>query len=362
VKGGLLLGCALLCAIVLALPARADQPPAGAARAAAGTAQDAGGVSTASLVHQIKDYLAGEMLADSFSGVVVLSRNGETIFSGVYGSASKEYGTPNALDTRFNLGSINKLMTRIAVMQLVEQGKLSYGDTIGAVLPEYPNKQAAAQVTVGELLDMSSGIGDFFGAQYMAMSKDRLRSLHDYLPLFASKPLAFTPGTKHQYSNGGFIVLGLMIERRTGLSYYDYVKTNIFAPAGMTASGWFERDSTARDIATGYTKDGADGPHTTWCNNVYTAPERGSSAGGGYSTAPDLLKFAAALQDGKLLNTRDTAAVLQGGIGVAGGAPGINADMEIDPASGYTLVVLSNYDPPSAERVAATIRGYIGLE
>jgi len=345
---GAVLACAALCAVLLGLPALAAQP-------AAGTSSDA-------LAHQIKDYLASEMLADDFSGVVVLSRNGEVIFSGVYGSASKEYGTPNTLDTRFNLGSINKLMTRIAVMQLVEQHKLGYDDTIGAVLPDYPNKQAAATVTVRELLDMSSGIGDFFGPQYAAMSKDRLRTLADYLPLFATKPLAFTPGTKHQYSNGGFVVLGLMIERRSGQSYYDYVRTHIFAPAGMTASGWFERNATLTGIATGYTKDGADGPHSTWCNNVYTAPERGSSAGGGYATAPDLLKFAAALEGGKLLDARDTTAVLQGGIGVAGGAPGINADVEIDPASGYVLVVLSNYDPPSAERVAATIRGYIGLE
>jgi len=345
---GVLLACAVFCAALFAVPALADQPAAGAA--------------TDALAHQIKDYLASEMLADDFSGVVVLSRKGEVIFSGVYGSASKEYGTPNTLDTRFNLGSINKLMTRIAVMQLVEQRKLSYGDTIGAVLPDYPNKQAAANVTVGELLDMSSGIGDFFGPQYEAMPKDRLRALSDYLPLFATKPLAFVPGTKHQYSNGGYVVLGLMIERRSGESYYDYVKTHIFAPASMTASGWFDRDAILTGIATGYTKDGADGPRSTWCNNVYTAPERGSSAGGGYANAPDLLNFAAALEQGKLLNASDTSAVLRGGIGVAGGAPGINADVEIDPASGYVLVVLSNYDPPSAERVAATIRGYIGLE
>ena len=314
------------------------------------------------LAHRIKDYLAGQMLSDAFSGVVVLSRNGQTIYSGVYGSASKEYGVPNALDTRFNLGSINKLMTRIAIVQLVEQHKLSYDETIGAVLPTYPNKDAAAHVTVRELLEMSSGIGDFFGPRYAATPKNQLRTLSDYLPLFASKPLAFRPGTQEQYSNGGYIVLGLMIERRSGQTYYDYVTTHIFAPAGMTASGWFERDAVQSGIATGYTKDGANGPTQVWCNNIYTTPERGSSAGGGYATAADLLKFATALEGGQLLDARDTAGVLRGGIGVAGGAPGINADVEIDPHSGYVLIVLSNYDPPSAERVAATIRGYIGLD
>jgi D-alanyl-D-alanine carboxypeptidase len=345
---GALLGLAIAWATAMPLQSIADQP--------------ASIPSANQLAHHIKDYLADQMLSDAFSGVVMLSRNGQIIFSGVYGSASKEYGVPNALDTRFNLGSINKLMTRIAIMQLVEQHKLSYDETLGAVLPTYPNKDAATHVTVRELLEMSSGIGDFFGPPYEAMPKNRLNTLAAYLPLFASKPLAFRPGTKSQYSNGGYVVLGLMIERRSGLSYYDYVKTHIFSPAGMTASGWFERDATTSGIASGYTKDGANGPTHVWCNNIYTTPQRGSSAGGGYASAPDLLKFAAALESGTLLDARDTATVLRGGIGVAGGAPGINADVEIDPSSGYVLVVLSNYDPPSAERVAATIRGYIGLE
>lgn len=347
-RKGALIGLALACAAAMPLQTLAEQI--------------ASTPSPNALAHQIKNYLADQLLTDTFSGVVVLARNDQIIFSGVYGSASKEYGVPNELDTRFNLGSINKLMTRIAIVQLVEQHKLNYDDTIGAVVPDYPNKEAAAKVTVRELLEMSSGIGDFFGPQYAAISKDRLRTLADYLPLFASKPLAFPPGTKHQYSNGGFVVLGLMIERRSGLSYYDYVKTHIFEPAGMTASGWFDRDATTAGIATGYTKDGANGPNQMWCNNVYTTPERGSSAGGGYANAPDLLKFASALEAGKLLDAADTTTVLGGGIGVAGGAPGINADVEIDPASGYVLIVLSNYDPPSAERVAATIRSYIGLE
>jgi D-alanyl-D-alanine carboxypeptidase len=315
---------------------------------------------TADVAARIRSYLATQALADTFSGVVVLARHGEIVFSGAYGMASKEYGSSNTLDTRFNLGSINKLMTRIAVEQLVAQHALSYDDTIGKLLPGYPNKAAAA-VTVRELLDMSSGIGDFFGPAYEATPMSRLRTLSDYVPLFAAKPLAFAPGTKHAYSNGGFIVLGLMIERASGQDYYSYVQRRIFEPAGMTRSGWFDRDVPASDIASGYTKDVPAGS-TAWRNNIYTAPARGSSAGGGYTTAGDLLRFSAALESGKLLDAAGTRSVLGEGIGVAGGAPGINADLEIDPASGYTLVVLSNYDPPSAERVARQIREWIGLD
>jgi len=314
----------------------------------------------ADLAARIKSYLATQALADSFSGVVVLARRGEIVFSGAYGMASKEYAVPNTLDTRFNLGSINKLMTRIAVEQLVAQRKLSHDDTIGKLLPDYPNK-AAAVVTVSELLDMSSGIGDFFGPAYEATPMSRLRTLSDYVPLFAAKPLAFAPGTKHAYSNGGFIVLGLMIERASGQDYYAYVQRRIFEPATMTRSGWFDRDVPAPDIACGYTKDVPAGSNA-WRNNIYTTPARGSSAGGGYATAADLVRFGAALESGKLLDPAATRSVIGEGIGVAGGAPGINADLEIDPASGYTLVVLSNYDPPSAERVARQIREWIGLD
>src|SRR5271166_298541 len=121
---GALVGLALTCAALLPLGAVADE--------------SASLSSSDVLAHRIKDYLADQMLADAFSGVVVLSRHDQIVFSGVYGWASKEYGVPNALDTRFNLGSINKLMTRIAIVQLVEQHKLSYGDTIDAVLPDYP--------------------------------------------------------------------------------------------------------------------------------------------------------------------------------------------------------------------------------
>jgi len=336
-----------------------------AASSAAGAAPSpAGGPpqsSAADLAARIRAYIATQAVADTFSGVVLLAKHGQVIYSGAVGMASKEYSAPNTVYTSFNIGSINKLMTRIAIVQLVAQHKLSYDDTIGKLLPEYPNKSASG-VTVRELLEMSSGIGDFFGPAYQATPKAQLRTLADYVPLFAAKPLAFAPGTQQAYSNGGFIALGLIIERVSGMSYYDFIQQHIFGPAGMTASGWFERDIPRPGVASGYTKMTDHGDSPAWLNNIYTAPARGSSAGGGYASAPDLLKFAAALEDGKLLDAAGTAQVLGPGIGVAGGAPGINADLEIDPQSGYVLVVLSNYDPPSAENVARQIRGWIGLD
>jgi len=314
----------------------------------------------AALANRIATYVAAQTKAGAFSGVVLLTRGGSTIYSGAFGLASVEYGVPNTIDTAFNLGSIDKVMTHIAIQQLVERHLLTLDQTIGQLLPDYPNAQARA-VTVSQLLDMSSGIGDFFGPQFQATPKDKIRSLADYVPLFANAPLAFAPGTSHAYSNGGYIVLGLIIERVSKQSYYDYVRSHIFEPAGMTNSSWPERDQPTPHLATGYTNETDDGPSQTRRNNIYTAPARGSSAGGGYATAPDLVKFAAALRSGVLLTRDDVDRLFGSDIGVAGGAPGINADLEIDAQSGYVLVVLSNYDPPSARDVAKTIRGWIGL-
>jgi CubicO group peptidase (beta-lactamase class C family) len=306
--------------------------------------------------------------ADEFSGAVLLAKGDKPIFQKAYGLASKEYNVPNRIDTKFNLGSINKIFTQVAVGQLLEQGKLSLDDKLGRYLPEYPNRGAADRVTIRQLLDMSSGIGDFFGPQFDAMSKSKLRTIKDFLPLFASQPLAFEPGTNHQYSNGAYVVLGAIIEKVSGQDYYEYVHEHVFKPAGMQNAEWYEGDKPTPNMAGGYTSEGGGSRR----NNVYTRPARGSSAGGGYATAEDLLKFSIALQTGKLQlpNFREsTATGKQGspgtkpksfsGLGIAGGANGINAVLEVNSASGYTLVVMSNYDPPSAERVARQIRGWL---
>jgi D-alanyl-D-alanine carboxypeptidase len=323
-------------------------------------------LSEADALKRAAELVEGVVRADEFSGVVLVAKNGQPVMRNAYGLASREYNVPNRTDTKFNLGSINKVFTQVAVGQLAEQGKLSFDDTLGKHLPDYPNRQAAEKVTIRQLLSMSSGIGDFFGAKYDATPKDRLRKLSDFLPLFAAEPLQFEPGTQRRYSNGGYIVLGAIIEKVTGQSYYDYVREHVFKPAGMTDTEYYEADQATPNLASGYTREGATAGARR--NNFYTRPARGTSAGGGYSTAEDLLRFAQALQTGKLRlpNFRAPAgggqqAGLSGGgfagIGVAGGAAGINAVLEVEPTpDGYTLVVLSNYDPPSAQKLGRQLR------
>ena len=361
-------------AIEDAEPPSANAPGAGAAPAPKAR------MTEADVVSSLDKYLEDTVKADEFSGVVLLAKNGKPVFQKAYGLASKEFNVPNRIDTRFNLGSINKIFTRVAIGQLIEKGKLSFDDTIIKHLPDYPNRQAAEKVTVQHLLTMTSGIGDFFGGKFDAMAKDRLRKNGDFLPLFASEPLAFEPGSKRQYSNGGYIVLGAIIEKVSGQDYYEYVREHVFKIAGMENTDSYEADSPVQNLAVGYTRNGAGNRGRR--NNFYTRPARGSSAGGGYSTVEDLLRFSVALENNKLLSpeftdwmftgklpqrSTDKAADAgkraggRGGFGFAGGAPGINATVEIDSDSGYTAIVMSNYDPPSAEKTARQIREWIRL-
>lgn len=321
----------------------------------------------ADLAPALDRWLETATRADEFSGAVLILRKKVPIYQKAFGLASREYGVANTLDTRFNLGSINKTFTRTAIAQLVEKRLLAPTDTLGTLLPDFPNRDAAAKVTVQHLLDMTSGIGDFFGPRYRDTPKDRLRRISDYLLLFASEPLLFEPGASRRYSNGGFVVLGAIIEKISGRDYYSYVREHIFTPAGMRSSDSFETDQLTPSIASGYTR--GDGPNPgPLRNNIYTRPARGSSAGGGYSTVGDLARFVSALRDGRLLGTPtlqrfypDMANPQSGGMGVAGGAPGISADLDVDLASDTVVVVLTNLDPPCAEKAARRIRAWLRM-
>ncbi len=309
----------------------------------------------------LEDHINKLSANDEFSGVVFVAKKDQPFFQKAVGLANKESNVLNRVDTKFNLGSINKLFTQIAIAQLVAAGKLSYNDKISKILPDYPNKEAAEKVTVRHLITMTSGIGDFFGDKYEAISKDKLRSNKDFLPLFASDSLKFEPGTSRQYSNGSYIVLGLMIEKLTGQSYYDYVRQNIFQPAGMINTESFEKDAKIANIADGYTREGGNSADKkSRRNNASTRPARGSSAGGGYSTVEDMLKLSLALQSGKLkqhdLSASNGQAAKPASFGIAGGAQGINAIFEVDVEKGYTVVVMSNYDPPTANDMGTFVR------
>ena len=320
----------------------------------------------AAFVRAVDAYVDQLAQAGEFSGTVLVAKNGQPVYRRAAGFASREFGVPNKMDTAFNIGSIGKVFTQVAVLQLMQSGRIKPDDTIGRWLPDYPNAEARS-ATVAQLLSMQSGIGDFFGPEFAAAPHGRIRTLEDYLPFFAAKPLAFKPGTSQMYSNGGYLVLGLIVQKASGESYYDYVRDRIFVPAGMVHTGYPQVDDGTPGRAAGYTQTPMG-----LRNAIYGAPARGSSAGGAYSTAADLTKFAQALRSNRFLDavyTRwllerfpgngpqsQTSAGVPGGMfGVAGGTPGANA-LLLSDASGSTIVVLSNLDPPAAEALGRQIR------
>jgi CubicO group peptidase (beta-lactamase class C family) len=286
--------------------------------------------------------------AGSFSGAVLLAKGDQVLHRQGYGLASRRFDTPNRPDTKFCLGSINKVFTRLAVEQLAKAGKLKLDDTIDRYLPGYP-REVASKITIQMLIDHRAGVPDIFGPKYMTADRTQLRSVSDWVELIQDQPLRFEPGTREEYSNGGYVLLGAIVEKVSGNNYYDYVRERIFEPAGMKDTESYESDDPVANLASGYTRrlgGSSDGP---WRDNETTRPGRGSPAGGGYSTVDDLFRFAQALRSGKL------GEGVEGGIGIAGGAPGMNALLEME--DDWTLVVLANLDPPAAERVGTRMRG-----
>ena len=290
-----------------------------------------------------------------FSGVVVLSKNGVPVYQSAHGLANRERNIANNLETAFNLGSINKIFTQIAIRQLADARKIDLDSTVAKYWPDYPNQEVARRVTIRQLVRMSSGIGGNIFAPPSGGKRNDIRRLRDYLPLFVNEPLQFEPGTKQAYSNAGYIVLGLLVERLSGEDYYSYVRKHIYEPAGMTRTGSFAVDSLPPNTAIGYTRGDEDAPPSAPVHpNTQNLPGRGSSAGGGYSTAGDLLKFVKALREQSIPSGPPA------GVGIAGGSGGMNAVLEGDLPGGYDLVVLANLDPPAAERVSRMTRDWLG--
>ena len=333
-----------------------------------------GPVSESEAFDGIRDKLQELTGSDNFSGAVLIAKESEPVLAEAFGMASREFSVPNRIETKFNLGSINKIFTKTAIAILFSEGKLSLDDRIGDHLSEYPNREAAEKVNVRQILNMTSGIGDF-GERYFDTPKSRIRTLEDYLPLFGDEPLEFEPGTGNRYSNGGYVVLGLIVASVSGESYFDYVRERIFEPAGMESTDSFEADEIVDNLAPGYTRSGPDHEEGEIHQNIYSRPARGSSAGGGYSTVHDLLKFIKAIQSNALLPTEYSAWIFGGpepggeeasdrdpeprGIALAGGAPGINSYLEVGSPGDYTVIVMTNLDPPSAMEAGGLVRRWL---
>jgi CubicO group peptidase (beta-lactamase class C family) len=198
-------------------------------------------VSQAQIRGEIERHADFAASRDLFSGVVLVADGDGVLFHKAYGVGGKSFESRNRLDTKFNLASMDKMFTGVAIGQLAAAGKLSFEDKLSAVLPDYPNPSIAGKITIHQLLTHTSGLGETLKPE-IREKKKKFRNPRDYFPLFVNDPLWFEPGAGWDYSNAGYVVLGAVIEKVSGQSYFDYVCDHVFAPAGMKDSGYFELD------------------------------------------------------------------------------------------------------------------------
>jgi D-alanyl-D-alanine carboxypeptidase len=304
-------------------------------------------MTPAELAAALDGYLSTLAAADTFSGVALVAKGDTPVFHQGYGFADRANRIPNTPRTRFNVGSINKTFTRVAIDQLVEQKKLAYSDTLEKFFPDYP-QAVSRSATIQQLLSHTAGLSDFFGPEFTKAPKDQFRSNADYFRFVTARPPIFAPGASNQYCNGCYITLGAIVERVSGVPYEEYVAERIFRHADMTSTGYPQVDAIEANVAIGYTRRTSDGQLRS---NVYMHGAAGSAAGGGYSTAMDLFAYVKAMRQGRLPGGDK-------GLGIAGGAPGTTAIVESN--GDWSVIVLTNLDPRAGERLGLAIMRALG--
>ncbi len=298
---------------------------------------------------------------DAFSGAVLVTERGRTLLARAEGLADRDRGVPVAMDTRFNIASLGKMLTAVAVAQLVEAGHVGFDDPVDRHLPGLLDAEGGRRVTVGHLLSHTAGLGDFMQHPTFDSVRVTARSAGDFVPLVRGARPAFEPGTSWAYSNSGYVVLGALVEAVSGRTYEAYVREHVLAPAGMESTGFDAPARNGAGHAVGYVREVGAGGLEVRDNRTLLIP--GGPAGGAYATAADLVRFSEALFSGGLVDEtllremlspkpgspdygygfrlRDEGRV----VGHRGGFPGASALLEIHLERGLVVVVLANLDP-----------------
>jgi CubicO group peptidase (beta-lactamase class C family) len=315
------------------------------------------------------DRLIAQLAArDQFSGTVLLSRHGVPVLSRSYGMADRQRGVPNGPDTIYALASDGKPFTGVAVTQLAQQGKIDFAAPLGTYLDGFP-AAIADTVTVHQLLTHTSGMGDYLGsAAWQTQSPNFTSAAQEFdagLDIVRAEPLSFPPGSSYRYSNSGYFTLGAIVARVSGLSYYDYVRRNVFGRAAMSSAGFYPKPQREADPR--FAHPYATQPNGQRVDVSANEPFVGTPSGDACASAPDLVAFGHALVGAHLLDqaytdlmtgakvpspagpfqaygilnaiVNDHTVLLHGG-----GSPGEATNISIYPDLGWVAVLLCNYD------------------
>jgi len=341
-------------------------------------------LNVSEFVQELDEYLKITTEKDLFSGVVLVANKGKPIFKKAYGMADKERNILNQMNTKFCIGSMNKMFTAVAIAQLVEQGKLSYDDLIGTYLgAEWIQSEVSKKVKISHLLSHTSGIAEYLTDELFNSSAEIYRTLGDHKSIVKEKSLTFKPGTQWEYCNTGFILLGAIIEKVTGEDYSDYIKKHIYYPADMDNTIYFDLNKTLPNLAMGYEKVKKD-DKSSWRKTAFAGKIDGSPSGGRFSTVEDLLKFARALGSNQLISreskellmsVKARSSSIEYGygfliyssmklgrvVGHGGAAPGVSANFRMFVDKGYTMIIFSNYSEASLA-VSGKIKSLLPLK
>ncbi|HEX6637627.1 MAG TPA: serine hydrolase, partial [Steroidobacteraceae bacterium] len=327
-------------------------------------------LSGSAAVRAIRVEAASRGATEKFSGALLVARGRQVLVRGGYGLANRESRQENTADTRFRIASLTQVFTAVAVLRLVQDGRVRLDDPIDKYVPEIAGKPPA-KVTVHQLLSHTSGVPDFLGERYEVHHLE-MKTLSDYITWFGTDKLVAAPGRRYIPSHLNYLLLGRLIERVTRRNYDDYVQEVVFGPAGMTRSG-FEPENGDPERAGVYERP----PGTSmWIDARYALDYRGNSASQAYSTVDDLHRFITALRNHRLLDAAHTQLMLKPQvqawkgndigygvtiqsydwtgrwIGHAGIRVGMETQLWFSPDTGYLVIALANMDAPAAQQMS----------
>ena len=301
----------------------------------------------------LNDYAQAAFKAKDFNGAVLVVQKDKVIYKKAFGLADREWNIANTVETKFRIGSVTKQFTAACVLQLVEQGKLSTDDKLTKYIPDYPKGDS---ITIHMLLNHTSGITNYTNLPEFWPKAVLPLSIDSMIALFKNKPLDFSPGSKWNYSNSGYFLLGVIVEKVSGKTFSEYLNQNIIAKIGLKNTSLDRLDSVLSFRAKGYEKN----QQGVWAHAMYISMEGPYSAGAIVSTVDDLYQWTKALHDNKILSAASTQKMMTPymnkygyGIGIDslkthklvshnGGIPGFVTNLSYYPADDVCVVVVSN--------------------
>lgn len=246
------------------------------------------------------------MIDENFKGNIYVVKDGQVLCESVTGFADLPNEIPNTIETKFASASAGKVFVAVGILQLIEQGKLKFDDTLGNIL-EMDLQGIDPEVTIEQLLTHTSGVPDYFDESVMEEYEElwidfpnyKIRHNNDLFPLFLDKPMMYPKGEKFQYNNSGYVLLASVIEKVTGMYFDEYLKKYVFDVCGMKGTGYYELDRLPAKCANNYIYC----PDTDdFRTNIFSVDVKGTGAGGAFITVKDIVNFWTNLLDGKLIS------------------------------------------------------------